>query len=150
MLKALATSTDRVAMEVDLSKACWRAGMKLAVGLAVLGAVVGIRIVTATPAGVEGEIAELERFDAEQARASATDALPDEAGSPTASASDGVQADTASAAVAPEADDLDRLVRCHVSGSQQFMRAADCAVRGGGLEELPPPDPEEGAQPPRS
>jgi len=132
-------------MEAYFSKACWRAGMKLAVGLAVLGAVVGIRIVTATPVGVEGEIAELERFDAEQAPASATHALPEAAGGPSASATDAVEADAAGAGVAPEAGDLDRLVRCFVAGRQQFMRAADCATRGGELEELPPPDPEEGA-----
>ena len=59
-------------MEAHLSKACWRAGAKLLVGFAVIGAVVGIRIVTATPTGIEAEIAELERFEAEQAAAIAS------------------------------------------------------------------------------
>ncbi len=133
-------------MEAYLSKACWRAGAKLVAGLAVLGALVGIRIVTATPAGVEGEIAELARFEAEQASAAGSDAEPGRAGSLSAAAPDGVETDAAEAGeAAREQGDLDRMVRCVLGGSLQFMRAADCATRGGELEELPPPEPEEAA-----
>jgi hypothetical protein len=137
-------------MEAYLSKACWRAGTKLVAGLAVLGALVGIRIVTATPAGVEGEIAELARFDAEQASAAASDAEPGHAGSLSAAESDGVETATTDAGqAAREQGDLDRMVRCVLGGSLQFMRAADCATRGGELEELPPPEPEETAAAPQ-
>ena len=138
-------------MEAYLSKACWRAGTKLVAGVAVLGAVIGVRIVTATPAGVEGEIAELERFEAEQASAAATGSLPDDANALSASASREIESDAANAGgAAPDAGDLDRMVRCFLGGGQQFMRAGDCATRGGELDELPPPKPEEGASPPRS
>lgn len=138
-------------MEAYLSKACWRAGTKLVAGLAVLGALIGIRIVTATPAGVEGEIAELERFEAEQASAAASDAAPGHAGSLSAAVPDGFETDAAEAGEATrEQDDLDRMVRCVLGGSLQFMRAADCATRGGELEELPPPEPEEAAAAPAS
>ncbi len=125
-------------MEAYLSKACWRAGTKLVAGLTVLGALVGIRIVTATPTGVEGEIAELARFEVEQASGAASDAEPGHAGS----LSDAGEA-------AREQGDLDRMVRCVLGGSLQFMRAADCATRGGELEELPPPEPEEAAAAPQ-
>ncbi len=138
-------------MEAYLSKACWRAGTKLVAGLAVLGAVIGIRIVTATPVGVKGEIAELERFEVEQASAAATESLPDDASARSTSASREIGSDAANAGgVAPDADDLDRMVRCFLGGSQPFMRAGDCATRGGELDELPPPEPEEGASPPQS
>lgn len=138
-------------MEAYLSKVCWRAGTKLVAGLAVLGAVIGIRIVTATRVGVEGEIAELERFEAEQASAAETGLLPNDTRALSASASREIGSDAANAGgAAPDASDLDRMVRCFLGGSQQFMRAGDCATRGGELGELPPREPEEGASPPQS
>lgn len=149
VLKAPAAAADRVAMEAYLSKACWRAGTKLVAGLAVIGALVGIRIVTATPAGVEGEIAELERFDAAQDSVDATGSASEEAAALPATGPEDVASDGAVPAGAePDTSDLDRLVRCFVAGQPQFMRAADCATRGGELEELPPPAPEDGATPP--
>lgn len=138
-------------MEAYLSKACWRAGTKLVAGLAVLSAVIGIRIVTATPVGVEGEIAELERFEAEQASAVETGSLPDDNRALSTSVSRDIGADAANAGGAgPDASDLDRMVRCFLGGREQFMRAGDCATRAGELDELPPPEPEEGASPPQS
>jgi len=139
-------------MEAHLSKACWRAGAKLLVGFAVIGAVVGIRIVTATPTGIEAEIAELERFEAEQAAAIASGnagSASDAEGAPGPEAVDpGLSGDPNDASIgstarAEEAGDLDRMVRCRLAGSTQFMRAADCSTRGGALEELPPPEPED-------
>ncbi len=135
-------------MQAYLSKALWRAGTKLTLGLAVVGALVGIRIVTATPTGVEGEIAELERFEAEMAAG-------DEVGD-AESASDPLTSDAGTAS--PDARELDRsldrsldrMVRCIAGGSAQYMRAADCATRGGDLEELPPPEPEAGDTPAES
>ena len=137
-------------MEAYLSKALWRAGTKLTLGLAVLGALVGGRIVTAPPAGVEGDIAELEQLEAELAAggtgtaANAGPAAPASAGNPGTSAY-GVSG------ASPDAQDLDRLVRClGGGGGVQYMRAADCATRGGALQELPPPEPEAGDSAPES
>lgn len=141
-------------MDAHLSKACWRAGAKLLVGFALIGAVVGVRIVTAKPTGIEAEIAELERFEAEQAASQAggpgaeagvegdSVAGADE-GAPSMIGGRSAAASEASARSDGEAGDLDRLVRCRLGGSTQFMRAADCATRGGTLEELPPPEPED-------
>lgn len=136
-------------MQAYLSKALWRAGTKLALGLAVVAALVGIRIVTATPTGVEGEIAELERFEAALAAADAGggaeagDRALDGASASSATARDS-EPDPSAAGNAPgDGQDLDRMVRCLSGGSAQYMRAVDCATRGGDLEELPPADPEE-------
>lgn len=133
-------------MEPWLSKALWRAGTKLTIGLAVLGALVGIRIVTVTPTGVAGDLVELERLEAEL---EAADSGSERAAEPGAEAmADGVPGPASgaepTAAPAPaDLHDLDRLVRCHGGEGVQFMRAADCAMRGGALEELPPADPED-------
>lgn len=134
-------------MEAYLSKALWRAGTKLGVGLAVVGAVVGIRIVTATPTGVEGDIAQLEQLEAELA-AGGTESPSDAESGTSASGSDAGASAGSSLDSSPDARDLDRLVRCLDGGAVQYMRAADCATRGGALEELPPPEPEAGAPAP--
>lgn len=129
-------------MQPWLTKALWRAGAKLSVGLAVVGALVGIRIVTATPVGVDADLAELARLEAqlEAERRSGVPAFeagePPSGGSTTATSS----GTDAGRAPAPAADgDLDRVVRCRGGQDVQFMRAADCSMRGGRLEELPPP-----------
>ncbi len=134
-------------MEAYLSKALIRAGAKLGVGLAVVGAVIGVRIVTVRPAGLEGDLAELERLEASLAAGDMPGAMSAEASEAAAASGAG----SASAEVPPPAapsmadtNDLDRMVRCDLGGGALFMRAADCATRGGRLEELPPPEPEEG------
>lgn len=143
-------------MQAYLSKALWRAGTRLTLGLAVVGALVGIRIVTATPTGVEGEIAELERFEAEQAAADAGrveetgDRGLDGALAPSAAARDSEPGPSEAGTESSGGEDLDRMVRCLSGGNAQYMRAVDCATRGGDLEELPPPDPEDGGAAPRS
>jgi hypothetical protein len=140
-------------MEAYLSKALRRAGIKLTLGLAVIGALVGIRIVTATPTGVEGEIAELERFEAELASAEVGAAAPadgepgDAATTASAPAIGSAPRPSGAGRASPGALDLDRMVRCLGGGTVQYMRAADCATRGGDLEELPPPEPEAGDAP---
>ena len=137
-------------MQAYLSKALWRAGTKLTLGLTVLAALVGIRIVTATPTGVEGEIAELERFEAGLAAGDAGESgTAGERGGDAAAADSAPEIDSAprpssSGTTSSDGLDLDRMVRCLADGSAQYMRAADCATRGGELEELPPPDPEAG------
>jgi hypothetical protein len=145
-LKASPGRADRLAMEPWLSKALWRAGTKLTLGLAVLGALVGIRIVTVTPAGVEGDLAELERLEAELAAEGAGGEPSHEVGADSEAAFAGESApgpETTGSPAPADPADIDRLVRCHGGQGVQFMRAADCAMRGGALEELPPPDPED-------
>ncbi|MEZ4330353.1 MAG: hypothetical protein R3F35_01260 [Myxococcota bacterium] len=131
-------------MEPYLEQACRRAAIRLGVGGVALIAIVGLRMVTATPRGIEGEIAELERFDAEAEAEPTT--RPDggdrvgrdrmEGGGPRAAAS------TAAAQPLGADADPDRLVRCHLAGQRAFMRAADCETRGGLVEERPPPNPD--------
>lgn len=140
-LKPLVAFADPVAMEAYLSKALWRAGTKLGVGLAVVGALVGIRIVTATPTGVEGDIAQLEQLEAELAAGGTENPGDGESGT-SASGSDSSGSAAGNLESSPDTGDLDRLVRCLDGGAVQYMRAADCATRGGALEELPPPEPE--------
>ena len=136
-------------MEAYLTKACWRAGAKLVAGFAVIGAVVGIRVVTATPAGIEAEIAELERFDSALAESAAPEADPAdpsvgaEPRSTAAGAIDAASGSIGGPSRGGDGADLDRMVRCLLTGRTQFMRAADCATRRGALEELPPPEPED-------
>lgn len=145
-------------MEPYLAKACRRAVTKLAVGLALLGALVGLRFVTATPRGIEAEIAELERYAAAAEAGSGTAGrVADAAGHPAAEASSGraaASADAVSSSVgggawaAADLGDPDRLVKCRFGGERPYMRAADCETRGGQVEELPPPSPDEAASRP--
>jgi hypothetical protein len=131
-------------MEPYLAKACRRAAIRLVGGGVVLITVVGLRIVTATPRGIEGEIAELERFEAQGASDPTT-----ESGERGGVGPGRVDADEPLAAASPDAvrprgvdPDPDRLVRCHFAAQSQFMRAADCQTRGGLVEERPRPSPE--------
>ena len=136
-------------MDAYLSKALWRAGTKFTLGLAVVGALVGVRIVTATPRGVEGDIAELEQLEAELA-AAGTGTAADEGAAGLASAGNPEASASGVGSTRPDARDLDRMVRCLGGGGVQYMRAADCATRGGELQELPPPEPEAGDFAPES
>jgi len=52
-------------MEPEMKTACLKAGAKLGIGLSLLVAVIGIRLVTTTPEGIESGIEELERLDAQ-------------------------------------------------------------------------------------
>lgn len=138
-------------MEPWLSKALWRAGTKLTLGLAFLAALVGIRIVSVGPAGVEGDLAELERLQVElEAEAAAGESEVESGAGSMAGAEPALASvpETTGATARDSAADPDRLVRCHGGQGVQFMRAADCAMRGGAPEELPPPDPEEAASAP--
>lgn len=133
-------------MEAYLSKAMRRAGLKLGVGLSVIGALVGIRIVTATPDGLEADLAELERFEAgledpETVEGPGADARTAEESASGAEAGWFGQGESSDPAAGDS--DPDRMVRCRLDAQLQFMRASDCATRGGALEELPPPEPEE-------
>ncbi|MEZ4290086.1 MAG: hypothetical protein R3E53_05905 [Myxococcota bacterium] len=131
-------------MDEDLKRACLRAGIKLGVGLSVVAALVGLRIVTVTPSGLASDLAELEAVDRERAaeredeRASGDDSPPPAgAASPARrtrrrlgrleSGLRGVLGESGTE-VEPDAE---RLVACRLGERVEFMRAADCALRGG-------------------
>lgn len=118
---------------MDLEKALTKAGWKLGGGLLLVGALVGVRIVTADPDGIKAEIAELETLE----RALERDAEERGVESPRTEADDGLMA-RMSATVrdrmpgrAEPGPDPNRLVRCQLGGGIQFTRAADCQSRGG-------------------
>lgn len=121
-----------------------RAGGKLGGGLMLWGALIGLRLVTVDPDGIEGELAELEAFEAElsagaDARTPARGAETSVAGAGddergllarvSATLLDGLSGE------AP-GPDPNRLVRCELGGGVQFMRAANCQSRGGDLTDV--------------
>ena len=54
-------------MRPELKSACLKAAAKLGIGLSLLVALIGIRLVTTTPEGVESGIKKLERLDSQLA-----------------------------------------------------------------------------------
>jgi hypothetical protein len=136
-------------MEPEIKRAFLRASAKLGIGLSLVAAVIGIRIVTATSPGIESGIEELERLDARLAAESTTaSSEPLEAGA----ARDGVAGSDGEASVGSrmsatlrerlptsqaETAQGDKLVSCDLRGKTHFMRADDCATRGGRSTVLP-------------
>ena len=122
-------------MEADLRQNIAHAGMKLGGGLFLIAAVLGIRIVTATPSGVEGDIAELEAAEAgwsADVAEVAEGAERVEVGSKSEALEAAVVRSRAlSTRSSARSQDAERLVSCNIGGATQFMRAADCATRGG-------------------
>lgn len=137
---AMAFAPIRVLMEPEIKSACIKAGVRLGVGLSVVTALVGIRLVTATPDGVEAGVAALERLDAELAAESEqAQALESVGGGDVADPpSEDSIVSRLGAGVRdhlPDADsstrDGDQMVSCRIGGRTHFMRAATCAMRGG-------------------
>lgn len=133
-LKPVVGTADSGSMDEDLKKAGRKAGIKLAGGILVIAAVIGIRVVTADPGGINGQIAELDAIESELAR----DA--DERGveAPRQASDDSFMArlvatvrENLPLASAKSGPDAERLVSCRLGSSTQFMRAADCLSRGG-------------------
>ncbi len=122
-------------MEAEMKSACIRAAVRLGFGLSIVLALVGIRIVTATPDGVEAGIEELERLDAEIAAEAVV--APEEAsvaeteagGSIVSRFGEGVR--DRITGTDDSSRDGDKLVSCRIGGRSHFMRAGDCAMRGG-------------------
>jgi len=112
-----------------------KAAAKLGIGLSLLVALIGIRLVTTTPEGVESDIKELERLDSQFA----SEAMAAKSNSPQAeSAVDDSVGSILGGGMrdpTPNSDsrsgDGDTLVSCRVAGRTHFMRANDCATRGG-------------------
>lgn len=131
-------------MEPEIQRALQRAGLKLGGGLLLVAAVVGIRVVTSTPEGVDAGVAQLEQLESElSAERVPAAAPPDDGGvvaeGPAPSSSLARPGPAPSGAGAAEGHDADRLVSCRVDGRTRFMRAADCLSRGGRSRDLPPP-----------
>ena len=121
-------------MDPELRKACRNAGIKLCGGLLVVSGLVGVRVITAAPDGLEADLAELETLER---------ALEAEARPPESAASDVPvepsridRLTAARSSPASEGADPDRLVTCRIAGSTQFTRAADCLARGGSSKDI--------------
>lgn len=131
-------------MDVDLKQACVKASMKLGGGLLLVAAMIGVRIVTAAPDGIESDVAELEAIESELAAEAA------ETGSkrpePVAAEDDSIVSRLGasvmdrlpSGSTASRGPDPERLVSCRLGGSTQFMRAGDCLSRGGDSTDFDP------------
>jgi hypothetical protein len=122
-------------MRPELKSACLKAAAKLGIGLSLLVALIGIRLVTTTPEGVESDIKELERLDSQFA----SEAMAAKSNSPQAESAvdDSVGSILGGGMRDPtpnsgsRSGDGDTLVTCRVGGRTHFMRANDCATRGG-------------------
>ena len=127
-----------------MKKAIAKAGGKLGGGLLLLGALIGVRIVAADPDGIQGELEELEAFEAELS--ADADAHRSVLGAETSVAGAGDDEHGLLARVsATLRDGLSReapgpgpyrLVRCALDRGVQFMRAANCQSRGGDLTDV--------------
>jgi len=122
-------------MEPEIKTACLKAGAKLGIGLSLLAAVIGIRLVTTTPEGIESGIEELERLDAQIAAETAAANAETPEAEPTSEDSIVSRLTAGIAEGGPGSDsrseDADKMVSCRLVGSTHFMRADDCAMRGG-------------------
>lgn len=119
-----------------MKSACLKAGVKLGMGLSLLVAVIGIRLVTATAEGVESGVRELERLEAEIA-SEAMVANPENSAARSVPADDSIgngirgRIRDLTANSDSSAEDGDKLVSCRLGGRTHFMRARDCAMRSG-------------------
>ncbi len=122
-------------MEPEMKTALWKAGAKLGIGLTVIAAVIGIRMIIVKPEGVPAAIEKLEALDSQIAAEAAE--------SKRAAAASAEQADDSFVSrlgagmrehfpdSEAESRDGQRLVSCKLAGRTQFMRADNCAARGG-------------------
>jgi len=115
--------------------ALWKAGAKLGIGLILVAAVVGIRMISVTPGGVPAAIEKLDQLDSEMAAEAAENEL---AASALAEDADDSVVSRLGAGMRERfsgsdsgSRDGERMVSCRLSGQTRFMRADDCAVRGG-------------------
>jgi hypothetical protein len=126
---------DSVLMEPEMKTSLRKAAIKLGIGLTLVAAVVGIRMITVTPEGVPAAIEKLEQLDSEIA---AEAAESERVGTASADGADESFVSRFGAGMRDHFPGSDsdsrageRMVSCRLSGRTQFMRADDCAVRGG-------------------
>jgi hypothetical protein len=136
-LKATLPSVDPQGMRPEMQRALVKAGLKLGVGLGLVAVAVGLRVATAPSDGVEAAVAELEslRVEIEAERGSADAGRTAEEGGPGQEASlvARLGADVLGGRSASPKEDVvdERLVSCRLAARTHFMRADDCAMRGG-------------------
>ena len=136
-LKAALASVDPLGMQPEMQRALVKAGLKLGVGLGLVGAAVGLRVATVPSSGIESAVAELEslRVELEAERAGA------DAGTTPGNDARGQEAPPVARLGAhllpgrsPSPEEAladERLVSCRLGGRTHFTRADDCAMRGG-------------------
>ena len=123
-----------MAMEETIRSAWMKAGLKMSLGFFVVGAVLGIRIVSVERLDDSSKVA----GDGPIAEAPPVDRLPvaEEATRERTEESSMRQAMTDMRERLPGLADAesrpgDRMVSCRLRGATQFMTADDCAMRGG-------------------
>ena len=128
-------------MEPEIKTALVKAAAKLGIGLSLVVAVIGIRMISVSPEGVSASIEKLDDLEEEMA-AEASHAISLEfADSPREIVPDDSIASRLNSGFRERFSGLDsdardsqareRLVSCRLGSSTQFMRADDCAMRGG-------------------
>ena len=119
-------------MEPEMRSAYWKASAKLGIGLTLLAAIIGIRMVVATPEGVPAAIEKLDQLNAALAAESA-----ERERSSAAGATDSIVSRLSAGMLehlpgsSSPTRGGDQLVSCRLNDRTQFMRADDCAMRGG-------------------
>jgi hypothetical protein len=155
VLKGSALEADGPDMDSELQDAWRRAGLKLAIGSVLIAAVVGVRIVLVTPADppdASPGVAPAERGSLGQPREIGEPGQPGETsrgetrddasgGNESPSEQDGSLGSRLGALGRSVQESLtgsdstpgegDRIVACRLQGVPQYMRADDCALRGG-------------------
>ncbi len=120
-------------MTPEMKNACLKAAAKFGIGLSVVLALIGIRLVTVTPhQGVESGIRDLDRLDskiAAELESKASGASRASGNSIVSRLGAGLREHLPGSG--SRSHDDSRLVSCRSGGSTQFMRADDCAMRGG-------------------
>ena len=129
-------------MTREMKNACLKAAAKFGIGLSVVLALIGIRLVTVTPQGLESGIRDLDRLDSkiaaelESKDSGATRAERGSADSIVSRLGAGLREQLPGSG--SRSHDDGGLVSCRTGGSTQFMRADDCAMRGGESTVIPP------------
>jgi len=122
-------------MEPEIKRACLKASAKLGIGLSLLAALIGIRLVTTTPEGIESGIEELERleaqieFESNETQFETPEVEPASGDSIVSRLGAGMLEGRSDSD--PGSRDGDKLVSCRLGASTHFMRARDCSMRGG-------------------
>lgn len=130
-------------MEAEIKTAWIVAGVKIGLGFLFVAAIVGIRMVSVSPVSGDARDSDVIVSDRPASEATATPfalsgsaardserGRPDESGSLIDRMTSGVR-DRMPGSPAERPREGDRMVSCRLGGATQFMRADDCAMRGG-------------------